>query len=243
MASKMTLGIDEAGRGPVLGQMVLSAVVLDSKSAAALTRAGLADSKSYGSGKKAKKIRAELAAKVEEIALFVAVEVVDVAEVDRRVRLSELNLLERECAARMIEKAPRVDRIVADGVRLFSPLQSRYPHLEAMNNGESAHASVAAASVVAKTRRDELFALIQRRYEPEFGVFEGGGYVNVTTKNFLRAYADKYLGIPPEARLSWPFEYLRDILGDDVDRIRASQDTAPPIAQAPAKPRGQLSLL
>ncbi|MCP4445866.1 MAG: hypothetical protein GY811_11060 [Myxococcales bacterium] len=241
--SKMTLGIDEAGRGPVLGQMVLAAVVLDSKTAAALTRAGLADSKSYGSGKKAKRIRAELAAKVEELALFVAVEVVDVAEVDRRVRLSELNLLERECAARMIEKAPTVDRIVADGDRLFRPMQSRYPHLEALNNGESAHASVAAASVVAKTRRDELFALIQKRYEPEFGRFEGGGYVNATTTKFLQAYAEQHLGIPPEARLSWPFEYLRDILGDNVDRIRASQDVAKPIVKDEAKPRGQLSLL
>tara|TARA_R110002095_G_scaffold134920_2_gene117030 strand:- start:615 stop:1346 length:732 start_codon:yes stop_codon:yes gene_type:complete len=243
MASKMTLGIDEAGRGPVLGQMVLSAVVLDSKAASVLTRAGLADSKSYGSGKKAKQIRADLAARVHEIALFVAVEVVDVSEVDRRVRLSELNLLERECAARMIEKAPAVDRIVCDGDRLFRPLQARYPHLEALNNGESAHASVAAASVVAKTRRDELFALIQKRYEPEFGRFEGGGYVNITTKNFLRAYAEKHLGIPPEARLSWPFEYLRDILGDDVDRIRAGQDTSEPAPSEPPKPRGQLSLL
>ncbi len=239
MASKKTLGIDEAGRGPVLGQMVLAAVVLDSKSAGALTRAGLADSKSYGSGKKAKRIRAELADKVQELALFVAVEVVDVAEVDRRVRLGELNLLERECAARMIDKAPTVDRIVCDGERLFKPLIERYPHLEALNDGESAHASVAAASVIAKTRRDELFALIQERYTPEFGRFEGGGYVNATTKKFLRAYAEKHHGIPPEARLSWPFEYLRDILGDDVDRIRAGENTSKP--EEPVE--RQLSLL
>lgn len=242
MANKTTLGIDEAGRGPVLGQMVLSAVVLDSKSASALTRAGLADSKSYGSGKRAKMIRAELAAKVHETAVFVSVEVVDVSEVDRRVRLSELNLLERECAVRMIERAPVVDRIVADGERLFGSLQSRYPHLQALNNGESAHASVAAASVVAKTRRDELFALIQKRYRSKFGPFEGGGYVNNTTKKFLRKYAEYHLGIPPEARLSWPFEYLRDILGDDLDRLRAGKDTSNPIADEPAA-RSQLSLL
>ncbi len=223
MKSRLTLGIDEAGRGPVLGQMVLAAVVLDTKTAAALSKAGLADSKSYGSGKKAKRIRAELAAKVQELALFVAVEVVDVTEVDRRVRLSELNVLERECASRMIERAPRAHRIVADGERLFAPLKTQYPHLEALNNGESAHASVAAASVVAKTRRDELFALIQERYTPEFGRFEGGGYVNAATKRFLCAYAEKHREIPPEARLSWPFEYLREILSDDVDRIRGAE--------------------
>lgn len=243
MRVKTTLGIDEAGRGPVLGQMVLSAVVLDTRAAAALSRAGLADSKSYGSGKKARAMRTELAAKVHALALFVAVEVVDVHEVDRRVRVSELNLLERECAARMIDKAPVVQRIVADGERLFRPLQSTYPHLEALNNGESAHAAVAAASVVAKTRRDELFALIQNRYTPEFGRFEGGGYVNATTKNFLRAYATKHRAIPPEARLSWPFEYLRDILGDDVDRIREGRRPIDAPRAAKSKPSGQLSLL
>ena len=232
MASKRTLGIDEAGRGPVLGPMVLSAVVLDSRAAASLSRAGLADSKSYGSGKKAKAIRAELATRVHKLALFVAVEVVDVALIDKRVRLSELNLLERECATRMIDRAPAVDRIVADGERLFGPLQSRYAHLEAVNNGESAHAAVAAASVVAKTRRDDLFALMQRRYAAEFGAFEGGGYVNATTKKFLCAYAEKHRDIPPEARLSWPFEYLRAILGSEVDRIREGEAAT-----------GQLSLL
>jgi len=223
--------------------MVLSAVVLDTRAAAALTRAGLADSKSYGSGKKAKRIRAELAEQVQELALFVAIEVVDVAEVDRRVRMGELNLLERECATAMIERAPFVDRIVADGARLFGPLGERYPHLEALNNGESAHASVAAASVVAKTRRDQLFELIHDRYAPDLGSFAGGGYVNKATTNFLRSYATKYRGIPPEARLSWPFEYLRDILGDEVDIIRAAGDTQPTEPESAARKPAQLSLL
>jgi len=215
------MGIDEAGRGPVLGPMVLAVVVLDPASANALTQEGLADSKSYGSGKKGKATRARLAACVYETALFVGVEVVDVAEIDRRVRKSELNVLERECATRLIKAAPHSQRIVADGERLFAPLQEHYPQLEAVNKGESVHVSVAAASVVAKTKRDELFAGIQQRYAEEFGHFEGGGYVNATTTKFLRQYAKARQGIPPEARLSWPFEYLRDILGDQVDILRA----------------------
>ena len=229
--TKLTLGIDEAGRGPVLGQMVLAAVVLDSKSARSLSRRGLADSKSYGSGKKAKRTRTMLAEAVREHAQFIAIEVVSVADIDRRVRRSELNLLEREVADRLIQSAPPVDRIVADGERLFKPLQSKYTHLEAHNNGESKHAAVAAASVIAKTRRDELFALMQARYAPRFGKFEGGGYVNKTTQTFLRAYAQRHGRVPPEARRSWPFEYLRDILGDDW------QGDAPP-----ATPEPQLTL-
>ncbi len=213
--NKLTLGVDEAGRGPALGQMVLSAVVLDSSSASLLTRAGLADSKSYGSGKKGKLTRARLAKLVMKHAVFVSVQVVDVAEVDRRVNVSELNLLEREVADKMISMAPTVDRIVCDGERLFSGLKAKYPHLEAVNNGESAHASVAAASVVAKTRRDELFALMQVRYLGEFGEFAGGGYVNPATKRFLVSYANAKNNLPPEARRSWPYEYLKESLGED----------------------------
>jgi ribonuclease HII len=232
VVTKLTLGIDEAGRGPVLGQMVLAVVVLDSKGARRLTRAGLADSKSYGSGKKARRTREALAIEVRTHALFVSLEVVSVCEIDRRVRRSELNLLEREVADRLIQLAPPVDRIVADGERLFKPLQSKYAHLEAHNNGESKHAAVAAASVIAKTRRDELFAILQARYAPHFGNFEGGGYVNKTTETFLRAYAQAHGGLPPEARRSWPHEYLRDILGDEWQAM----------PEPPAAPNSQLSL-
>jgi ribonuclease HII len=222
--TKLTLGIDEAGRGPVLGQMVLAAVVLDSKSARSLSKAGLADSKSYGSGKKARQTRTKLAVAVRQHALFVSIVVVSVDVIDRRVRRSELNLLEREVADRLIRSAPQVDRIVADGERLFKPLQSKYAHLEAHNNGESKHAAVAAASVIAKTRRDELFALVQARYAPRFGFFEGGGYVNKTTQGFLREYARAHGCLPPEARRSWPFEYLRDILGEDWKSYEADPE-------------------
>jgi ribonuclease HII len=229
--TKLTLGIDEAGRGPVLGQMVLAAVVLDSKSARCLSKAGLADSKSYGSGKKAKQTRSDLAAAVREHALFVSIEVVPAGDIDKRVRRSELNLLEREVADRLIRSAPEVDRIVADGERLFKPLQSKYAHLEAHNNGESKHAAVAAASVIAKTRRDELFALMQARYAPRFGSFEGGGYVNKTTQGFLREYAKAHGCLPPEARRSWPFAYLRDILGDSWQPCESEAESDVPDPQ------------
>lgn len=214
---RRTLGIDEAGRGPVLGPMVLAAVCLDSTGARVLTRAGLRDSKAYGSGDKARELRAQLAERVRERALHVEVRVVDVAEIDRRVRRKELNVLEREVAEALIGRAPPVDRIVADGKNLFRPLAVRFPDLVAWDKAESKHAAVAAASVMAKHRRDQIFESICRRYQPIFGPMRGGGYVNEATREFLRAYARKYHDLPPEARRSWPHEYLRDILGDDFE--------------------------
>ena len=46
----MILGIDEAGRGPVLGPMVVAGVVLRPPRAGALTRRGVSDSKDFGAG-------------------------------------------------------------------------------------------------------------------------------------------------------------------------------------------------
>jgi ribonuclease HII len=209
---RMTLGIDEAGRGPAIGPMVMAAVVLDSTAARRLTRAGLRDSKSYGAGEDARARRTELAERVRTEACFVKVEVVTVEEIDRRVACKELNVLEREVALRMIEAAPAFDRAIADGRRMFAPLAARVPGFESHDEAESKHACVAAASVVAKALRDELFEQIRARYLGEFGDITGGGYVNDGTRRFLRAYAERYRALLPEARRSWPHPYLADLI-------------------------------
>jgi len=148
---KVTVGIDEAGRGPALGPMVMAVVALDTRAAATLSRAGLTDSKSYGSDDDARARRSELATRVRACAAFVAVEEVSVDEIDRR---------------------------------------------------------------VAKVRRDQRWDEIRSRYTDEFGEILGGGYVNDGTRRFMRAYAERYRALPPEARRSWPHPYVHDIIGD-----------------------------
>lgn len=198
-----TLGLDEAGRGPVLGPMVLAGVSLGIRAASRLRQAGVCDSKSFGSGEAARARRHTLAQMVHAAADAVVVRVVDVGEIDLRVRRHELNHLEREKAIEIILASPPAQRIVADGETLFSPLRARFPHLVAKNHGEDAHISVAAASIVAKVLRDELFACIARRYQHQFGPLGGGGYDNAATRRFLRAYTQRHARLPPEARMSW----------------------------------------
>jgi ribonuclease HII len=215
----LTLGIDEAGRGPVLGPMVMAGVALRPHPAARLTRAGVTDSKAF-TGPLADEARCRLVPRILELAEFVSVEVIDVAELDVRCRERGLNRLEQERAELLIKRAPPCRRIVCDGRRLFGPLRVRYPHLEAVDGGELVHASVAAASILAKVRRDELWRKIARRYAVEFGeelVARGGGYVNGATRAFLRAYIERHRCLPPEARRSWPWDFARDLLGADFD--------------------------
>lgn len=207
----MILGIDEAGRGPVLGPLVVAAVALQPRRAAALTRRGVCDSKSFGAGPEARARRAELAAHVQRLAEAVGVEVLEHAEVDRYAAQGRLNELERRAARALIAAAPRARRIVADGLHVFGPLRGEFPHLEACDDGESAHVAVAAASIVAKDSRDRLFAAIAERYREEFGELRGGGYVNAATADFLRRYYERYGCFPPETRRSWDWKVLREL--------------------------------
>ena len=217
--SKLTLGIDEAGRGPAIGPLVMAAVLLESKAAARLKRLGVVDSKAFGAGVDAHARRCELAALIKAQAAWWEVRVVTVGEIDARVANGELNLLEREVATTFIDAAPACDRIVADGARMFAPLAQRYAHLQARDGGESVHTAVAAASILAKSERDIQFASIAQRYQAEFGELRGGGYVNEATRAFLCAYARKYRAVPPELRLSWPHPYLETLVDLEAARV------------------------
>ncbi|HEY4181054.1 MAG TPA: hypothetical protein VGM90_29625 [Kofleriaceae bacterium] len=214
MPVKVTLGIDEAGRGPSIGPMVMAAVALDSKAAAALTRKGLCDSKTYGAGEDAHAVRSELAVEIRKRATFVAMIEVEHFEIDERVMRNELNVLERELAARLIDQAPVCDRIMADGKRMFAPLAARFSNFESHDRAEEKHASVAAASVIAKVRRDERFHEIKLRYEDVCGPIAGGGYSNAATRAWVRKYVELHRRLPEEARRSWPHVYVEDLIGN-----------------------------
>jgi ribonuclease HII len=194
--------------------MVIAAVAIDSRTAASLTRKGLRDSKAYGAGEDAHAARTELAAEIRKRAVWVMHIEVEHTEIDQRVCRNELNVLERELATKLIEHAPACDKIIADGKRMFAALAGRYPQFLSVDRAEDHHASVAAASVIAKVIRDDRFNAIRARYEPEVGPITGGGYANAATRKWLRAYAERYGRLPDEARRTWPYPHLADIIGD-----------------------------
>jgi ribonuclease HII len=212
--NRITLGIDEAGRGPAIGPMVMAAVALDSRNAAVLTRKGLCDSKTYGAGDDAHAVRSALATEIRKRATFVATIEVEHTTIDARVLRGELNVLERELATELVEQAPAVDKIIADGKRMFFALGQRFANFQSYDRAEEVHASVAAASVIAKVLRDERFAQIKRRYEDECGPITGGGYANAATRRWVRAYVERHGRLPEEARLTWPYAFVEDLIGN-----------------------------
>jgi len=152
-------GVDEAGRGPLAGPVSAAAVILD----AANPIEGLADSK-----KLSEKQRDRLAPVIRERALAWAVAYAEVGEID------ELNILQATLLAmrRAVEALPiRPQQVLVDG--LYCP-QTGIPS-EAIVKGDSKVAAISAASILAKTARDELMLELHERY-PHYGFAKHKGY-------------------------------------------------------------------
>lgn len=197
------LGIDEAGRGAVIGPLVVAGVVLDERMEEELRECGLRDSK------RLKRPRRDRLAECIRRLTDPTVCVRSAREVDAA---NNVDCLERSAVEEILATTAWKGRVVADGL-LFEPLEAKYRHFEAVAHGEEHCLSVAAASVIAKACRDELFDRIKRRYESEVGEIKGGGYCNADTERFVRAYHARTRKLPPETRLRWKWKVSVELRG------------------------------
>lgn len=177
----LVCGIDEAGRGPLAGPVVAAAVILDS----ARPIAGLDDSKKLGDRK-----REALALLIRERAVAWAVAEATVEEIDR------LNILQATFLA--------MQRAVAGlGIRPTSALVdgNRCPQLAipvtAVIKGDGKIASIAAASILAKTVRDAAMRMLHARY-PQYGFASHMGYPTAAHIRELETH-----GVSPAHRRSF----------------------------------------
>jgi len=152
-------GVDEVGRGPLVGDVVTAAVILNP----AKPIAGLADSK-----KLTDKKRQLLATEIKEKALCYAIGRCSPSEID------ELNILQATMLAmsRAVEALSTVPEFVfVDGNRL--------PELampaQAVVKGDSLVAEISAASILAKVARDDEMIELDARY-PQYGFAGHKGY-------------------------------------------------------------------
>lgn len=164
-------GVDEAGRGPLAGPVSAAAVILDETNPIP----GLADSKKLSERK-----RDLLAPIIRERALAWAVAYADVGEID------QLNILQATLLAmrRAVESLPvRPHQVLVDG--LYYP-QTGIPS-QAIVKGDSKVAAISAASILAKTARDELMMRLHERY-PQYGFAEHKGYPTAAHVAALREH-------------------------------------------------------
>lgn len=174
-------GVDEVGRGPLVGAVVTAAVILDPNKPIA----GLADSK-----KLSEKKRLLLAAEIKQKALAWSLGRAEAAEID------ELNILH----ATMLAMQRAVDNlkiqphfVLVDGNRL--PKLSM--PAQAVVKGDSLVAEISAASILAKVARDQEMAELDAQY-PAYAFAQHKGY---PTKLHLEKLAE--LGPLPQHRRSF----------------------------------------
>lgn len=192
------IGIDEAGRGPALGDMVLTGVKVSTKDLTALRNLGVQDSKTFGSSVSAKKRRCAIAQKIIRLVKVKSI-AVSVNEIDN----TNINVLEIRTARKIINHLGSEDsEIFLDGCTLFKTLETEFPSLHALDKADSLIDAVAAASIVAKHIRDCIWRKIMRQYQAEFGEIKGNGYGQYATQ-FIECYYNKYGCLPKEARKSW----------------------------------------
>ncbi len=152
-------GVDEAGRGPLAGDVYAAAVILPE----GLEIPGLNDSK-----KLSEKRREELAPIIKEQALAWCIASASVAEIE------ELNILQAALLAMQRAVAglnPQPQFVITDGNQapvLPMPVQT-------VIGGDAASASIAAASVLAKTARDAALRELDAQY-PQYGFSAHKGY-------------------------------------------------------------------
>jgi len=153
-------GCDEAGRGCLAGPVFASAVILPPN----YTHPWLNDSKKLSTMQ-----REKLRHVIEKEAITWAVEAVDNIEIDR-INILNASILAMHKAIARLSPAPQL--ILADGNR-FHPYPD-IPH-KCIVKGDGIYLSIAAASILAKTYRDEFMIIIDKQY-PQFGWKNNKGY-------------------------------------------------------------------
>jgi len=197
----MLAGVDEAGRGPLAGPVVVAAVILDPRKPIV----GLADSKVLCENE-----RDRLAVLVRERALAFAVVAVDVDEIDR-FNIFRATMLGMQRALAALAMAPAY--ALVDGNQLPKPMPCP---ARAVVDGDAKEPSISAASIIAKTVRDRMMCELDAVH-PGYGFARHKGY---STPEHFEAL--ERLGPCPIHRRSFAPVYAKVTSGDLFE-------TAPPV--------------
>jgi len=195
--SRIIVGIDEAGRGPVLGPLVMAALAFKEEEQKKLQWLGVKDSKLLSS-----ELREELFERIRELIYDFRIEVIepDAIDLSLREQNTNLNWLEADTAARLIsELKPQVAIIdcPSPNIEAYKKYLIRQIDLKLQptidfvveHKADVNHITVAAASIIAKVIRDRHIDHIRK----EIGIDCGSGYMtDPKTKDFLEKYHETY---------------------------------------------------
>ncbi|RLI22651.1 ribonuclease HII [Candidatus Bathyarchaeota archaeon] len=198
-------GVDDAGRGAVLGPLVIAGILVKEEDLQKLVDLGVKDSKLLSP-----KRRRELAEKIKEIAIKHYVLKLSPAEIDKVVnsgrKLHKLNRLEAKAMAKVIEELkPDIAYVDASDTlaeRFKQHIQECLPfkvQIISEHKADMRYPVVSAASIIAKVERDKAIEELKR----EHGEVGCGYATDPKTIEFLEKCLKKYGKYPDFVRKSW----------------------------------------
>jgi len=228
----MLIGIDEAGRGPVIGPMVIAGVRTTEEAVEEFLEKGVKDSKRLTPG------RREELAKLIRSRGDVFMEVLGPERIDEERKKETLNLIEARNYAKVLanllvdlepeqvkETTAYVDSVDVDEIRFRDTIKAFLPdslkgvEIVSKHKADDIYPVVGAASIIAKTKRDADVAAIAK----ELGKELGSGYPSdPVTVQFLEYWMQEHGELPPHVRRSW--KTVKDLLRKHDTKYKTLDD-------------------
>ncbi len=202
----LKLGIDDAGRGPVIGPMILAGCLVDKEIEAEFKKIGVRDSKQL-----TPKRREFLAEEIRKKSKAFEIIIISPEEIDKSkeegIKLNEVEAIACAKIINKLNKGGEKIKVVLDCPSVSIQKWGDYlkTHIKDLSNldiscehkADRNHASVSAASILAKSEREKEVAKLKKKYGEDMG----SGYPSdPQTKQFLAKNAHKHKHI---FRKSW----------------------------------------
>jgi ribonuclease HII len=203
---KIIIGIDEAGRGPVLGPMVIAGVAVEESRIKELKGLGVKDSKQL-----TKSQRKKLFQLIEEIG-DTKIITIEPEKLDKLMEIMNLNKIELNAFSKIANEFLKeiegnfeiyADACSSDAKAFTNQLKAKMidktPKIIAEHKADEKYPIVSAASIIAKVTRDDII----ESYKEEYGEIGSGYPSDPKTINFLKRYVEEFGELPKIARKSW----------------------------------------
>ena len=198
----LVAGVDEAGKGPVIGPMIVTGVVMEESRLHELNKLGVKDSKAISPIR-----RNYLASKIKEIVADYYILEVSARQIDEFRKIMTMNQVMVICHARILDRlSPQKAYLDASDVneerfgKNVGNKQRSAIEIISKHKADDLFPIVSAASILAKVRRDRCV----RELEKEIGLPLGSGYPSdPKTQKFLEKWIKEHGSLPDIARCSW----------------------------------------
>jgi len=192
-------GVDDAGRGSVLGPLVIAGISIERSKIKYLSEIGVRDSKQLSPSR-----RENLYKKIIDLVDDYYVVKISPRLIDQSVRKNELNHLEAQYMAKVISKlkpdSSYVDSCDVNPIRFGKKISklAQSGRIYSRHHADSKFAVVSAASIIAKVSRDREIEKLRKKYDL------GSGYPSDSkTMQFVKNWILTYKDTPQFVRASW----------------------------------------